>query len=664
MRVPPAPPRIPPPIMAEGGASSPPAAVETASHVNKLTNEACFPRISDFLSLLKREKYKSGRLYKLDCDEARDFIETVRSHNPPTCIALMKSISDILGVHFDIKLKGVTDIELKEWVDKGYIPRDYRGKPQKTIKLAKFVGAKSVPEDEENLNPQSKEIENLSKIETNKSLSYAELAARKQILFTTRTQEIYSAKSDHRTEFVISDEEMAALGEVLSRVPDDIWEKEKEKVLRYTKENIYYWGIVNSSIIFPYLKLDEAAKNVKSLTRSVHSWGWKDKEVHLPRRETIKEDSTLWGLIIFILERNIGEDKIFYDVDTFDSSFPMLDNETTQRKPKILLILKRIIELFKSPATATIRTVDLSKAEVHIKNVVDGYVLDQIRRRSRKYDNHELSGICNSQVRRTKKITKTVTVGGRQNTVTIDTYVGYKLCEFLAEYTEESNKEYEYTGFSKFITTLLDLIVEINLKDESYTLPRIFFQTPSEQVRLGIRKGPKIKAKDGKEKCNNYIPFSFVKSSECTEYPIVTKKKLTDIGTAVIRNLDSVNKMSLIESNDFIPALKGYMEASYYFSDDMRREWRSKAIVPDDPSYIKTLLCDQFNLFFTEDGRPCNCGDTTFAEYVEDLKAASDRIRYQAVGTPEYTRCLLERIKGVTEKRKADRLKESRRPVR
>lgn len=107
-----------------------------------------------------------------------------------------------------------------------------------------------------------------------------------------------------------------------------------------------------------------------------------------------------------------------------------------------------------------------------------------------------------------------------------------------------------------------------------------FFTAPSVQLRSSIRQGPVIKTKKG-ERRNLYIPFSFVKASECSRMNESTRRDLIDIGVEVTKNLDRVNKLTVKVANQTISKFHEFLKIAYNQSDEIRKVWRQDVLIPN-----------------------------------------------------------------------------------
>jgi len=610
------------------------------------------PSIKWFIDRLVQVK-TTEELYHFSKDEALSFNEACKGLVPFKKWAyLVAVIQYYAGKPFIIDLSGITGTDWKEVCESYYLPLDEQGNYEREIfsdiYFDEFYDRICKLNTEENI----KTTKNVQK----KVDSYAEIANKKKDLSESIASEIRFAKSEEIGDGKLSEKEITALSETIMRVPEETWNQHKKIILQKPKDQIYYWAIANANFAFPYLKLKDAAEHVESSSRPTLNWGWKEGKVHLPPVEIISIDSNIWGLIVYILQARIGKENVLFDAVEVDN-FPDLSNEVIAKEKALSIVLQRIIELFVNPGSMTIRKGKMELEQTNVRNAVDGYVLDKIYRDNEDYKNLTLSGMTLSQIRRIKKVTKNLP-GSSKKTVNIDTYVGYKLAEILVRYSPERPKEAENDAFVRLIFGLLDYLVE-NHVPKDFVIPKNFFQTASEQVRLSVRRGPKIKTKEGKEKVNMYIPFSFAKSAECGSYPEHIKKSLTELGSAVVQHIDTVNTMSVKDANVMVPVLKSYIESAYLFSDTMRREWRKNARIPKIAP-IKKQIDEDFEKFLDKDGKLI-VEKSKLQEYIDNLRTNSGKVEFEVVDNDSTkVKEILAKINEIEEKRKADRGKTRR----
>jgi hypothetical protein len=392
----------------------------------------------------------------------------------------------------------------------------------------------------------------------------------------------------------LSTEAISALAETLFRVPVDKRPEISQKEFR-TPEKLYSWAIANANIIFPYVTLESAVRNMKHSLYAPRSWGVIGDKFRLPKSESTA-DSAAWELLRNIFLANLGRDKVEIDGD-IDETVPDLSNEVCTKEPLIETVLIRLLELSKNPLSATIRRTDLNRPENVVKNAVDFIILEHIYQKGEDYTNLSISGFSASAGRRSRRV-ESKSAGNKLSYTTV--FVGYRLADMLCKYEfKKTSKSPEGEPFCQAILGYLRKIVPENL--ENYQIPKSFFETPSSQLRSLIREGPLIQTKRG-AKHNLYVPLSFVKSSECVSYPEVSRKKIIDIGTKVVKTLDEVNKQTLSRANELIPTLRQYLHFSYALSDKCRKEWRMNQRIPDIGKLEKLLVTGFPNISSKKDG--------------------------------------------------------------
>jgi hypothetical protein len=199
------------------------------------------------------------------------------------------------------------------------------------------------------------------------------------------------------------------------------------------------------------------------------------------------------------------------------------------------------------------------------------------------------------------KITREV-VGTKRKTetVTSDTFQGYALAEKLSSYVSERvGKSPEAEPFFRFVFEILKKIS--GRISNSYILPKSFFAPSSLVVRRQLRQGPAIKLKNGTLKGNTYVPFSFAKSSECTEMPETLRKTLTGVGANVVKQIDSINLLDLQNQSWVIPYSVQYLNLCYSFSDELRKSWQNKAEILDNYKCLDLFSHDDILCWSEED---------------------------------------------------------------
>jgi len=376
----------------------------------------------------------------------------------------------------------------------------------------------------------------------------------------------------------MSDSDLMALAETYTRVPQVTEDTLADTVTGKTPEQAYAWALSRSTIVFPYLTLKSASGNIKAArvesTRAT-SWGLRAGKFHLFPKESYNSDSNAWIMLDSVASLLVGEANIIRD-QVFDLSAPQLTNEELEKNSSVSTIILRLLELMRSPGSATLRKGDNVTRDDLLKNQTDFVILETIFLTRSRYQNLEMSGDALSNGRRVKKVKRAI--GTKGGTTMVDILVGYRLSETLAAYLHQVKEEtMENEPFVRFIIDLLKLIAEKYPEDQD--IPRAFFVAPSKQLLGTVRQGPTVRTKKG-ERANLYIPFSFAKSQECALLPEVLKREIVEIGTKVLKNLDHINKLPISDANYMLPYYKRYIRTCYSHADECRKRWRTSCLVP------------------------------------------------------------------------------------
>jgi hypothetical protein len=420
----------------------------------------------------------------------------------------------------------------------------------------------------------------------------------------------------------LSPKAVSVLAETLLRVPsvkDDGLRVDRKRTP--TPESLYLWAVANASIVFPYVSLESAVKNMKDTLYTPRSWGYIDGVYHLPKWES--SDSPAWGLLREVILAKHKDEFVKFDADMTES-VPELTATACAKDPRLDSVLIRILELVRNPLSATIRRTDLERSETNVRNAVDFVLLEKIYQEDEIYKNLTLSGSATSAGRRSRRVESK----GEGNKITYtNVYLGYKLAEILGSYIPvKSAKSLESETFVHLLISFLRSLVPDAEDRKTFELPKPFFETPSNQLRSLIREGPRIKTKKG-EKHNLYVPLSFVKASECTSYPEVARKEIIDLGSSILRTLDEVNKLPIERANKFIPLLRDYLAFSYALSDKCRKEWRGRAYIPN-VSVLKKLLLGVPSLSELDDDANYRVSPSFFEQALDQMKSKGDSLPF------------------------------------
>jgi hypothetical protein len=443
---------------------------------------------------------------------------------------------------------------------------------------------------------------------------------------------------------------VSVLAETLLRVPSVKTDGVRINRSRTpTPESLYLWAVANATIVFPYVSLESAVKNMKDTLYTPRSWGYIDGTYHLPKWEST--DSPAWGLLREIILAKHKDEFVKLDADMTES-VPELSATACAKDPRLDTVIIRILELVRNPLSATIRRTDLEKSETIVRNAIDFVLLEKIFQEDKKYSNLTLSGSATSSGRRSRRVESK----GEGNKITYtNVFLGYKLAEILGSYLPvKTAKSLESETFIHTIVSFLRSLVPEPDSREEFELPKHFFETPSNQLRSLIREGPRIKTKKG-EKHNLYVPLSFVKASECTSYPEVARKEIIDIGSSILRTLDEVNKLSISRANDFIPLLKDYLSFSYALSDKSRKEWRARAYIPD-VRVLKKLLLGIPSLSELDEDLDYKISPSFFEQALNRVKEKGDALPFiPSIEDSEERKILIASISEAVSKKKTKR---------
>jgi len=307
-------------------------------------------------------------------------------------------------------------------------------------------------------------------------------------------------------------------------------------------------------------------------------------------KESLDNDETFWGrladlLAVMKLEVTFSAIK--------SSTVPELGGSALAKNNYFGYVFIRLVELFKSPGSATVRTGNLSTLD-KAKNDVDYVYLHYIynKEKTERYANLSLSPDLRHSQRKVM-ISRTKAEGGKTTVVQSPSYMGYALAEQLSLYVEERvGKSPEAEPFFRFIH---EIIQRLALRsDKDFVIPKAFFSPSNVLLRKDLRHGPDVTSKKGTRKGNTYVPFSFAKSLECQDMPETLRKTLTGVGATVSKQIDSINHLDIIAQNQVIPDAKRYVALCYALSDDLRKRWQFHAEVIEDVKSLEIFTKDNF----------------------------------------------------------------------
>jgi hypothetical protein len=388
--------------------------------------------------------------------------------------------------------------------------------------------------------------------------------------------------SDRIAASTLSEAHVNALARILDRLPPARKLEAHRYMTKRTPNEMYQWLVLNATSSWPYLTLDSAAK-AAPVSKVTKKWGRSAGIWRLPKWESSPFG---WRIMRDAVEA-FGKSDCIVDID-FVPGEPTLDEADCIRNPLVLAVLQRIAELKRSPGSMTFRP---SPSPVdYIKNLVDIEIINIVRSRSslswRKlaYDGSIILFSKREEIH-----------VGKDGRTPARSYVGSALAGFTAKLYAKSPERPEGTSLYLFFRDLCELIAEE--VPEDYTPPKRLFTKPSVEARRYIRAGPQVRKKDGREKANFYMPFSFTKSAECEAYPAAHKAVLSECANEVNILLDSLNNKDLNEAADAMPSAEALVKTCYVHSDELRKAWRGYASVLQDPSKLKEDVTRAILLF-------------------------------------------------------------------
>jgi hypothetical protein len=388
--------------------------------------------------------------------------------------------------------------------------------------------------------------------------------------------------------------ELKTLVEICSRVPEDILLPAFENNEWKSPSQAYAWLILHSNVVIPYVSLKEASEKLKSSFENAPKWGYLKGRICLPKYESLMNSDT-WTFIYEFVKNQYSSDAYEFTAEASDS-VPKLEPEDIAQNSTIDVVLIRLLELMRNPTSATIRRGTNITPEDIIRNMVDFILLEYVFRESGRYSNLQLNSATIKSGRRPVKIS---TAGKSGKMTTTIAFQGYALAEKLLAYIpKKTGKAPETSEFFRLVQGLLtDLISESQLND--WEIPKHVLEVPSLQIRSNLRRGPSVTTRKG-VRTNLYIPLSYVKSSECSSMPEVTRKDLTHTGDNILLNIDRVNKLPIHRANEALPYFKEYLQLTYIVSDEIRNNWRKQAFIPGVEA-LNARLVTGFNNLWNED---------------------------------------------------------------
>jgi len=442
----------------------------------------------------------------------------------------------------------------------------------------------------------------------------------------------------------LTEKQITALSEILSYTDE---EKARETLEKSLSANaIYAWAAANSTIAFPYLSLSEASEKLSiNIEVPNTSWGLVGGKYKLVRNESL-DDSMHWLIVNALLEKEFPT-QVEY-LDDIPDDFPMLPSGDVAKNIIHDTVFRRVLELSKNPLSATARNGTSLKASDIAKNAVDFVALEHIYTKSGSYNNLRIGLTPIMHGRRVVQVEKKEPKG-RISFQPV--YTGYKLAEILAELAPHNAKTHESAPLAVMLITLIRKMVDDALEGDSrstYEIPNAFFETPSNQLRKELRKGPQIRTKNKGMKENLYAPFSFVKSSECSLMPVTTRKAATDLSMSVIHTLDKINKLEPSMASEELPLYRRFLSLSYVLSDTIREKWRKVYSLPDFRSVAEIL---------NEVIVPGEEGSEKIYFHPEKLEQAFESVKFLTFEKVTSNQAELDAIKDAIEKASAKKKK-------
>jgi hypothetical protein len=190
---------------------------------------------------------------------------------------------------------------------------------------------------------------------------------------------------------------------------------------------------------------------------------------------------------------------------------------------------------------------------------------------------------------------------------------GYSIKALILERFEGSDADHLY-----------DIIVEIlsriakRVNCKKLQLPKAMFYAPSLMLKKHLRRGPKSKKKNGKEKTNLYLPFGFYKSKKFIEHTQEFSENAKGLQFAVkntTKIIDLWNKFPLPVADATIKEAGEFIDKLYVESDRLKSMLLANQ-VKDVSEVIE-------NIQITYD-RLC---DINWKTYESDVDAAINAVR-------------------------------------
>jgi hypothetical protein len=475
-------------------------------------------------------------------------------------------------------------------LESGKIMQFDSGGPFNEEEFSYFVAKPSVVDDDSDLGlpnvPDPSDSKTANQLADEKSKdaqkkTMAQVAGSLKAKYSEIEVFLRTTYSSEITEGSLSEKEIQALVYTLARVPNEVGTFPKTR----TPSRLYDWAVVRATITLPYLSLANAAENAKFDKEfdQKADWGFQDNKFILPTKESLDDDDTFWGKIADLL--SVMGKTVEFSAQKGET-VPDLSLTRLTKDSYFGYVYIRLVELSKSPGSATIRTSEKITALDVVKNHVDYVALTMLYQKDKeRYKNLPLSSSLRSCQRSLKRSKEVLNKKGKTEMVMTTDYLGTALAERLSNYLDKRvGKSPEAEPFSRFIFEIIKQIVA--KVDIDYIVPKSYFSAPASVLRRSLRHGPDTMQKGQSRKGATYVPFSFAKSSECSDMPEIVRKTLTTAGSDISKNIDSINSLNILEQNRVIPDASRYILLCYAVSDDLRKKWQKEARVVSEPQKL------------------------------------------------------------------------------
>jgi hypothetical protein len=418
----------------------------------------------------------------------------------------------------------------------------------------------------------------------------------------------------------LTPDEITAIARTLAACPKDIAKAFTSMKKFKNKHSIYSTAMVNAKVSFPCATLEHAVKYFKQLDegrlqsgsdKSDSNWGYNS----LTKTYTIPEvvdENYFWDVISALLEKEgLAVARVKDPTQNFE-----IPNGEAFSSQEIQAYINRLVSLSKSPLTATFRSLKTDIESV-CANRVDYVMLDLIKTGYSHWDRLTFKPEFEKIGKRYYQNSREIRKGNQISQVPINGFKGYALAERLVILGRDVTfaKDFESHPIFQIVYNYLKHLVERSMtfvSEVRYELPKTALNAPSESIKSSLRHGPS----QARGKNVSYVPFSYVKSKECEAMPIALKKTCTELSSKLMRRVEHINVLAPSSANKQIDAYREYLSISYNVSDEIRRQWRSTASIPD-----ATRLKEVFGK--TE--------EILSQKYLAELSALSQELKFKPV---------------------------------